>query len=51
MGFTHRPGDEVRIHAARLGTLVNRVDRTDRCPPWTFGVSNLMRNLAARGLL
>lgn len=51
MGFTHRPGDEVRIHAARLGTLVNRVDRTDRCPPWTFGVSHLMRNLAARGLL
>jgi fumarylacetoacetate (FAA) hydrolase family protein len=51
MGFTHRPGDLVAIHAARLGMLVNRVDRTDRCPPWTFGTSHLMRNLAARGLL
>jgi fumarylacetoacetate (FAA) hydrolase family protein len=51
MGFTHRPGDVVSIHAARLGTLVNRVDRTDRCPRWNFGLADLMRNLAARGLL
>ncbi len=34
-----------------LGRLVNRVQRSDRCPPWTFGSVALMRNLAARGLL
>ena len=34
-----------------LGALVNRVDRSDRIAPWTFGVAALMRNLAARGLL
>ena len=34
-----------------LGALVNRVDRSDRIPPWTFGLGALMRNLAARGLL
>jgi fumarylacetoacetate (FAA) hydrolase family protein len=31
--------------------LVNRVTTSDRAPPWTFGISALMRNLAARGLL
>jgi fumarylacetoacetate (FAA) hydrolase family protein len=34
-----------------LGTLVNRVDRSDRIEPWTFGLRALMANLAARGLL
>ena len=50
MGFTHQPGDVVRIASARLGALENEVDRTDECPPWTFGIGALMTNLARRGL-
>jgi fumarylacetoacetate (FAA) hydrolase family protein len=50
-GFTHVVGDVVSVATPRLGTLVNRVDRSDRIPPWTFGTAALMRNLAARGLL
>ena len=50
MGFTHRDGDVVRIASARLGALENEVDRTDECPPWTFGIGALMTNLARRGL-
>ena len=50
-GFTHKYGDMVSISTPQLGTLVNRMQRTDRCPPWTFGCSHLMRNLAKRGLL
>jgi fumarylacetoacetate (FAA) hydrolase family protein len=50
-GFTHKDGDIVRISSRQLGTLVNRVNRSDRIAPWTFGVRALMANLAARGLL
>ncbi len=50
-GFTHKIGDVVRISTPGLGTLINRVDRCDRIPPWTFGTGALMGNLAARGLL
>jgi fumarylacetoacetate (FAA) hydrolase family protein len=50
-GFTHHIGDVVRIAAPLLGTLVNRVQTSERCEPWRFGVADLMRNLAARGLL
>ncbi|WP_137176724.1 fumarylacetoacetate hydrolase family protein [Roseomonas sp. AR75] len=50
MGFTHREGDVVRVASARLGALVNEVDRTDECPPWTFGIGSLMANLSRRGL-
>lgn len=50
-GFTHKPGDVVRIGCAELGTLANRVTATDACERWTFGTSALMRNLAGRGLL
>jgi fumarylacetoacetate (FAA) hydrolase family protein len=50
-GFTHRIGDVVTIRAAELGALVNRVDRSDGIPRWTFGARALMRSLAARGLL
>jgi fumarylacetoacetate (FAA) hydrolase family protein len=50
-GFTHHLGDIVTIAAPELGALVNRIRRTDECEPWRFGVSHLMRNLAARGLL
>ncbi len=50
-GFTHKLGDIVTIRAAKLGTLVNRVDHSDKIPPWTFGVGALMQNLAVRRLL
>jgi fumarylacetoacetate (FAA) hydrolase family protein len=50
-GFTHRVGDRVRVKTAALGVLENEVAHCADAPPWTFGVSALMRNLAARGLL
>ncbi len=50
-GFTHKTGDIVTISAPGLGRLVNRMMPTDRCEPWNFGVSALMRNLARRGML
>jgi fumarylacetoacetate (FAA) hydrolase family protein len=50
-GFTHVLGDYVVIRSPKLGTLMNRVNRCDAIPPWTFGTGALMRNLAARGLL
>ncbi|WP_439109008.1 fumarylacetoacetate hydrolase family protein [Halomonas flagellata] len=37
-GFTHHLGDTVTIATPALGALVNRVDRSDRLPPWTFGI-------------
>ena len=51
LGFTHEVGDVVSIATPKLGTLVNRVDRSDRIAPWRFGIGELMRNLAGRGLL
>ena len=50
-GFTHRIGDVVRVGAAKLGVLENRVTTSRDAAPWSFGVGDLMRNLAARGLL
>jgi fumarylacetoacetate (FAA) hydrolase family protein len=50
-GFTHKPGDVVRISTPKLGSLVNRVTTSKNAAPWTFGIRDLMRNLAARGLL
>ncbi|MGE0004626.1 MAG: fumarylacetoacetate hydrolase family protein [Parvibaculaceae bacterium] len=50
-GFTHKEGDIVTIATEKLGSLTNRMRRSHECPPWTFGVSHLMRNLAKRGLL
>ena len=50
-GFTHKLGDTVTIRASRLGALVNRVNHTDKIPPWNFGAQALYRNLAERGLL
>jgi fumarylacetoacetate (FAA) hydrolase family protein len=49
-GFTHVIGDLVIVGTPRLGRLVNRVNRTDRIPQWTFGVRALMHSLARRGL-
>ncbi|MFZ4877149.1 fumarylacetoacetate hydrolase family protein [Janthinobacterium sp. Mn2066] len=50
-GFTHHLGDRVTIASAKLGALVNQVQRCDAIPPWTFGVRALYQNLAQRGLL
>jgi fumarylacetoacetate (FAA) hydrolase family protein len=50
-GFTHATNDVVRIACDALGALVNRVRPTDACEPWSFGVADLMRNLARRGLI
>ncbi len=50
-GFTHKIGDIVTISTPRLGALVNRVNTSDKLPPWRFGALALMRNLARRGLL
>jgi len=50
-GFTHEIGDMVRIHEARLGSLLNRVNLSPAGPTWTFGAAALMRNLAERGLI
>jgi fumarylacetoacetate (FAA) hydrolase family protein len=51
LGFTHHVGDLVTIHAAELGALTNRMVHAGDAPPWQFGVAELMRNLARRGLL
>ncbi|WP_281433248.1 fumarylacetoacetate hydrolase family protein [Pseudorhizobium tarimense] len=51
LGFTHEIGDCVEISTPRLGRLINRVEHSDRCPKWTFGIGALMNNLAQRGLL
>ncbi len=50
-GFTHKIGDQVDISSPDLGCLKNTVELSTTCPEWRFGVSHLMRNLAARGLL
>ena len=50
-GFTHKTGDIVTIATPELGKLVNRVVPTDEAAAWTFGASDLMRNLAMRGFI
>ena len=50
-GFTHKIGDVVSISTSSLGRLVNRVDTSDNCEPWAFGIRALMENLAKRGYL
>lgn len=50
-GFTHKIGDVVEISSVGLGALVNTVRLSTECPPWIFGISSLMGNLAKRGLL
>jgi fumarylacetoacetate (FAA) hydrolase family protein len=49
-GFTHHVGDVVRVSSPRLGVLENKVTTCDLAPPWNFGIGDLMRNLASRGL-
>ena len=50
-GFTHKKGDLVTIANPALGALINTVGLSTEIPPWTFGATTLMQNLAARGLL
>ncbi|MDJ0275943.1 fumarylacetoacetate hydrolase family protein [Sphingomonas sp. 2R-10] len=50
-GFTHKPGDVVRISTPALGELANTVTTSKAADPWGFGIRDLMRNLARRGLL
>jgi len=50
-GFTHKTGDLVTISAPRIGRLVNHVTTSKAAAPWQFGIGDLMRNLARRGLL
>jgi fumarylacetoacetate (FAA) hydrolase family protein len=47
-GFTHAIGDVVTVSTPKLGLLANRVNTSDRLPPWTYGVRALMRDLAQR---
>ncbi|MCB9993602.1 MAG: fumarylacetoacetate hydrolase family protein [Hyphomicrobiaceae bacterium] len=50
-GFTHKLGDVVTIANDKLGQLTNTVRLSTECPPWEFGASHLMRNLAQRNLI
>lgn len=50
-GFTHKPGDVVRISTPKLGVLENKVTSAKAAPPWTFGIAALMKNLVQRGLI
>jgi fumarylacetoacetate (FAA) hydrolase family protein len=50
-GFTHKGGDVVRVSTDKLGVLENKVTTCDQAPPWGFGIADLMRNLARRGLM
>jgi fumarylacetoacetate (FAA) hydrolase family protein len=50
-GFTHKLGDRVSISTPALGTLTNTVRLSTECPPWTYGASHLLRDLAKADLL
>ena len=50
-GFTHKMGDIVTVSSPKFGSIVSRMKSAYDCPPWTFGASHLMRNLAKRGLI
>ncbi len=50
-GFTHKLGDVVTISSLGFGALTNTVRLSTECTPWTFGVSQLMRNLSERNLI
>ena len=50
-GFTHKVGDVVTISSPRLGVLANTVTTSRDAKPWTMGIGEFFRNLAARGLI
>ena len=45
-GFTHKDADQVTIHSAQLGSLVNTTGTTEELPPWSFGIRDLMEYLS-----
>lgn len=47
-GFTHHIGDRVAISTPTLGTLINKVGRSDQLPPWRYGIRALCHHLARR---
>ena len=51
MGFTHKIGDVVTKPTEKLGALQNTEVLCHDAPPWKFGITALMRNLALGGLL
>ncbi|BAH48749.1 fumarylacetoacetate hydrolase family protein [Rhodococcus opacus] len=51
MGFTHHIGDVVRISSPKLGTLVNRVNHSEKAQRWEFGLRSFIANLHGRGLV
>ncbi len=50
-GFTHKLGDIVSISCPRLGVLVNRINHCDHVAPWSYGVTDLIKNLSERKLI
>jgi fumarylacetoacetate (FAA) hydrolase family protein len=50
-GFTHHVDDIVTVATPGLGALVNRIRTSDACAPWDFGIGDLFRYLAGRGVL
>lgn len=44
-GFTHVVGDRVEISAPELGALINWVNTSDACTPWTYGLGALLEYL------
>jgi len=51
MGFTHHLGDIVRISSPKLGTLVNRVNHSEKAGRWTFGVRGFIKQFVVCILL
>ena len=45
-GFTHKDADQVTVHSAQLGSLVNTTGTTENLPPWSFGIRDLMEYLS-----
>jgi fumarylacetoacetate (FAA) hydrolase family protein len=41
----------VRVSTPSLGVLENKVTTSKDAPAWSFGISDLMRNLSKRGLI
>jgi fumarylacetoacetate (FAA) hydrolase family protein len=50
-GFTHVVGDVVTISSPLIGSLMNEVQLSEACPPWSFGIRDLFNNLSDRRML
>ena len=51
MGFTHHMRDVVRISSPKLGTLVNRVNHSEKTQRWEYGLRSFIANLRDRGVI